>query len=141
MEQLRPCILKIAQFQSSRRLFFKAQTLFSQLSNAAELAKVHYNLGLTYQHLEKWQDALHHSEQALRLFQALQDRDAETKALIALIAHDTDTVDANTHKKYVTALKTLVAQQQAGEFQNSVQDYIAQYCSNFPGRTLEKLLQ
>jgi len=133
--------LKLRDFSLAESYFGKAQHIFSQLSNVAELAKAHYNLGLTYQHLEKGQGALQHLEQALSLFQSLQDSVAETKTLIALIAHDRSTLDAGRDKKYITALKTLVAHQPTGEFQQLLQDAVAQYCSSFPDKNLEKLLQ
>ena len=133
--------LKLRNFNLAEQYFGKAHTLFSQISDDGELAKIHHNLGLTYQHLEKWPDALYHLEKSLRLFQAVQNTIEETKVLVALVAQNGDSAYVSTSEKYGKALTMLVTQKNDSEFQSVLHDYIMQYCSNFPDSPPRKLLQ
>ena len=133
--------LKSRNFNLAEQYFEKARMLFSQIGDTGELAKTHHNLGLTYQHLEKSQDALYHLETALSQFQTAQNTIDVMKVLVAIVAQDAERADAVASARHTKTLATLVAQQNTSEFRSVFQDFVMQYCSSFPGGNSRKLLQ
>lgn len=129
------------EFNLAEGYFWKAQKLFFQISDYVELAKVHHNLGLTYQQVERWQDALYHLELALGLNQTTQYQIGIMQTLVALVAQQADAKRASTPEKYIRMLTDLIAQQHESKFQRAFDDYVTQYCRSFPKSNPEKLLQ
>ena len=132
--------LNLRNFSLAEQYFWKAQSLFSQISDYGELAKTHYNLGLTYQHLKKWQDALTHLEMALSIFQDAQNTIEAMKVLVALVGQGINPAHDITSERHLKTLVTLVAQQKKNELLSMFQDFLTEYGNSFPDINIRKLL-
>ena len=66
----------------------RAETIFRQYSNVAELARVWGNLGIIYSRQGKWHEAISHLENSLSIWRNLKNNIDEINTLMDIIEYE-----------------------------------------------------